>query len=115
MTEWKEANRGSIPKDRFPRLLKKCLNALGEENISTNLKSGFKGAGIVPLNRNEILKRLPDGDTTAKSNEELNLSNSWTDSIKAFFEESRKKDTTPFDTKEEEKAECSCRKGDRRD
>lgn len=67
MTEWKEANRGSIPKDRFPRLLKKPLDALDEENISKNLKSGFKGAGIVPLDRNEILKRLPDGAATANS------------------------------------------------
>lgn len=77
---------------------------MGEGNISKNLKSGFKGTGIVPLDRNEILKRLPDGAATANStssrsqtrSENLNSSNNWTDSIKAFYEESRKKDTEPL-------------------
>ncbi|KAG5891329.1 hypothetical protein JTB14_036897 [Gonioctena quinquepunctata] len=41
------------------RLLKKCLEALGKENISKNLMSGFKGAGLIPLNREEVLKRVP--------------------------------------------------------
>lgn len=89
----------------------KILDALGEENISKNLKSGFKGAGIVPLDRNEILKRLPDGAATANStsscsktgSEELNSSNNWTDSIKAFFEESRKKVTEPLTTQRQKK------------
>ncbi|XP_012563137.1 uncharacterized protein LOC105847861 [Hydra vulgaris] len=110
LTEWKEANRGSIPKDRFQRLLKKCLDALGEENISKNLKSGFKAAGIVPLDQNEILKRLPDGDATAVS-EELNSSNNWTDSIKAFFEESRKRETEPLKQRKKRKLNVPAGKG----
>lgn len=119
LTEWKEANRGSIPKDRFPRLLKKCLDTLGEENISNNLKSGFKAAGIVPLDRKEILKRLPDVDATAKSNsicpqtasEELNSSNNWTDSIKAFFENSRRRETEPLKHRKKRKLNVPAGKG----
>lgn len=33
LSEWKEKNRGTIPKDRFARLLKKCIDDMGEENI----------------------------------------------------------------------------------
>lgn len=119
LTEWKEANRGSIPKDRFPRLLKKTLDALGEGNISKNLKSGFKGTGIVPLDRNEILKMLPDGAATANStssrsqtrSENLNSSNNWTDSIKAFYEESRKKDTEPLTQRKKKKLNVPAGRG----
>lgn len=89
------------------------------ENISKNLKSGFKAAGIVPIDRNEILKRLPDGDATAKSNsscpqtvsQELNSSNNWTDSIKAFFEESRKRETEPLKQQKKRKLNVPAGKG----
>ncbi len=62
-----------IPKAQFPRLLKLALDAMdtisikrGAEvvvlvnRISHNLKSGFRVAGIVPMDRQHILKRLPD-------------------------------------------------------
>ncbi|XP_072375486.1 uncharacterized protein [Diabrotica undecimpunctata] len=59
LDEWKSENRGTIPKDKFPRLLKKCLDNIGVENISKNIMSGFRGAGIFPLDRNQVIKRLP--------------------------------------------------------
>lgn len=87
--------------------------------MSKNLKSGFKGAGVVPLDRNEILKRLPDGAATANStsscsqtgSEELNSSNNWTDSIKAFFEESRKKATEPLTQRTKKKLNVPAGRG----
>lgn len=42
---WKNKNRGTVPKDTFPRLLKKCFEEMGDSKISTNVMSGFKGAG----------------------------------------------------------------------
>ncbi|KAJ4433576.1 hypothetical protein ANN_15885, partial [Periplaneta americana] len=45
LEEWKGKNCGLIPKDTFPRLLKRCL-ALLESNIAPNLISGFKASSI---------------------------------------------------------------------
>jgi len=50
-------------KDQFPALLHKlCLSLCGEnENrfVSQNLVAGFHKCGIVPLNLNEVLSRMP--------------------------------------------------------
>lgn len=56
---WKMKNRGVVPKSEFPSILKQTIRALGEKS-STNLKSGFKACGIVPFDRNEVIKRLPE-------------------------------------------------------
>lgn len=89
---WKSKNRGVVPKDTFPRLLNKCIGDMGEENISKNVISGFKGAGLIPLNRDEVLKRLPrKRDLT--DTEEANNSTAWVASFEEYLEESRKKET----------------------
>ena len=36
-----------------------------------NLIAGFKGTGICPLNSNEVLKRLPDGNADNSFNESV--------------------------------------------
>lgn len=76
LTEWKLQNirLSTVPKDMFPALLKKCLNKMDtvsaratETNTETNntsaikrnLISSFRAAGICPLNRQEVFKRLP--------------------------------------------------------
>jgi len=46
---------GSIPKNQFPGLLDNLQHQLKPENI----KSGFKASGIHPVNREQVLKRLP--------------------------------------------------------
>lgn len=61
LNDWKEKNRGTIPKDKFTRLLKKCIDDIGDENIEKNLKSGFRASGFTSVDREQILKRLPDG------------------------------------------------------
>ena len=75
LNDWKEKNRGSMPKDKFPRLLKKCIDDLGEEKVKKNLIRGFKAAGIVPLDRQQVLKRLPGGNN--EDCEDVDSSNTW--------------------------------------
>lgn len=53
----------AIDKGDFPRCLKSLLNKLdkGEEKrIGANIVSGFKACGIAPLDRNHVLKKLPE-------------------------------------------------------
>lgn len=62
LAEWKESTSGSrctsVPKDELPGLLNKMTIKL-KESIKTNLKSGFRKTGIFPLDKTEVLQRLP--------------------------------------------------------
>ena len=63
LDSWRKESRcaDNLPKTIFPSLLYKLFRRLKPEN----LVSGFRATGIVPLERNEILKRLPGtNDTT---------------------------------------------------
>lgn len=64
LLNWKDTQMGrnlpTTPKDQFPRLLKKALDSLTEPG--QNLISGFKKAGIFPINKEEPLARLPKQD-----------------------------------------------------
>ena len=58
LEEWKKGSgraEATVPKDKFPALLKKLCDSLKEENVI----SGFKKCGIAPLNRNKVLSMLP--------------------------------------------------------
>ena len=57
LDKWRKDTRrkGTIPKTQFPGLLKK----LCETFSSHNLKSGFRATWIFPVDRNQVLKRLP--------------------------------------------------------
>ena len=58
---WKKGpgrKKATIPKDEFPRLIRNLTIEL-EKNQGTNLKAGFKKCGIVPLNKQKVLDRLP--------------------------------------------------------
>ena len=57
MHKWRIQTRtkGSIPKSVFPSLLRQ----LCEKMEAQHLVSGFKGCGIIPLDREQVLKRLP--------------------------------------------------------
>lgn len=59
--EWKlSADRrlSSLPKNHFPHLLGKLMDAISG-NAGKNLQAGFKACGIVPLNANVVLAKLP--------------------------------------------------------
>ena len=57
MEAWRKEARikGSIPKSQFSGLLRKLESRLKSENLI----AGFRATGIWPLNRDEVLKRLP--------------------------------------------------------
>lgn len=61
LTTWKQKaaqNVSGLPKDVFPRLLSQLYTAI-EANSPDNLKSGFKKAGLLPLNKNAVLNKMP--------------------------------------------------------
>nr|CAH7741545.1 unnamed protein product [Callosobruchus chinensis] len=67
LTEWKQSESGklvpTLPKDIFPRLLKKALDNI-EPHVRENIKAGFKKAGIHPISKDEVLKRLPSSSAS---------------------------------------------------
>ena len=73
LDDWKQGNvtKTCVTKDHFPGLLRKlCVSVCGDnENdlCSKNLVAGFRKCGIVPLNRNEVLARLPPSDAADQS------------------------------------------------
>jgi hypothetical protein len=74
----KGANCGALPKDLFPKLLKKLMDSL-LENGKENMKSGFRKAGICPLDRDQVLHRIPTNETTDM---DVSLSDSFTEYLK---------------------------------
>ena len=60
LSKWRIESRVrcAIPKEHFPTLISRLWAMLKPEN----LLSGFRATGIFPINRQEVLKRLPDGD-----------------------------------------------------
>lgn len=55
---WKRQNKGVVRKDIFPKLLKQVLINIGAKS-QKNIQSGFEATGIVLLNREKVLKKLP--------------------------------------------------------
>lgn len=94
LTNWKAKNRGCIPKTEFPRILKKTLDNLGENNTSSqNLMSGFKAPGIFPLDPNKVLQKLPDFQLVTETSIN-NSETSWVQSFEEFLSDNRIKETT---------------------
>lgn len=71
LLDWKIKNKGVIPKDRFPSLLKCTLDSI-EYSSTTNLINGFKACGISPFDPNQVLKRLPDWSKTPSTEDSTN-------------------------------------------
>lgn len=77
LDEWKASSKKTsqtVGKESFPRLLEKLYQNLYQpegqttNHTSQNLVSGFRKCGIYPLERNEVLERLPDGQTDVDLN-----------------------------------------------
>lgn len=67
---------------------------MGSDKISTNVISGFKGAGLIPLNREEVLKRLPrKNEVSDQGDKEDDNSMIWVTTFEEYLEESRRKET----------------------
>uniref|UniRef100_A0A1B0GJE9 HTH CENPB-type domain-containing protein n=1 Tax=Lutzomyia longipalpis TaxID=7200 RepID=A0A1B0GJE9_LUTLO len=86
---WKlqSSHRAStIPKERFPYLLKELMTALS--SMPVNLKSGFRKTGLYPLDRNVVLRRLPSYVNSSDS-----ITSVVTDVFMSFLENTRLKVT----------------------
>jgi len=63
LTDWKTKGKGrkapSLPKDEFPKLLKTLMQKLND-NGRDSLVSGFCKTGIYPLDKQQVLARLPN-------------------------------------------------------
>ncbi len=61
LSNWKEQNRRqtTLPKDAMAPQLKQLCEEIGFHK-NASLISGFKATGIFPLDRQHVLKRLPD-------------------------------------------------------
>lgn len=94
LDDWKTTPAGrrhpTIPKDIFPSLLRKLYEKIGP-NSASNLQSGFRKAGLYPLNRQQVLQKIPNSDRL-QSNTDLTLvDKSFTD----FLQATRLSESTP--------------------
>jgi hypothetical protein len=81
---WKNGpgrNSSSIPKEEFPKLLKKLMNQI-DNGSCENLKSGFTKCGINPIDRNKVLSRLPIHPSTRDKQDEPIVMDSLTTLLK---------------------------------
>ena len=71
--DWRRATKrkGDIPKEVFPSLLS-SLNEKLRTTVRQNLVSGFRSTGILPLDREAALKRLPDYTNNVDANASFN-------------------------------------------
>ncbi len=91
LTQWKQGPgkiESSVPKDVFPRLLNKLITRILPTSES-NLKSGFKKCGIVPLSSQVVLDRLPKNSTEVEENEDSDASTSMDQSLFEYLKELR--------------------------
>lgn len=62
LSDWKDTEEGirntNIQKQNFPPLLSKMMDIIAP-HVEDNLKAGFRKCGIVPLNVQELIDRLP--------------------------------------------------------
>lgn len=88
LNAWKTSHpkESSVPKTVFPKLLKELTGELNKENLI----SGFKKCGIYPLDRHQVLKRLPNEDNQREAN--LQIDESLIDILKSA---SGKNDAAP--------------------
>lgn len=80
--------QAAIPKDTFPRLLRQ-LNECISDNAESNIKSGFLKCGIVPLNREKVLERLPEEPTAETETEDQSAASDLDGSFISLLKEMR--------------------------
>lgn len=68
---WKNKYKRSLPKEYFPTILASALNSV--KNMKENILSGFAATGIIPCNRENVLKRLPKPHQTAEDPDDTDI------------------------------------------
>ena len=72
LSKWRIESRriGDIPKETFPILLKKLNEEIRKDGkLESALKNGFRACGIHPLNRNQVLQKMPEFITNLPADE----------------------------------------------
>lgn len=90
LTAWKVKNRGVLPKADFPKILKLTLETVGYRE-SKNIIAGFTACGIYPLNKDQVLRKIPRGQEEQVTEAER----SWTEAIVGHLQEIRGFTNTP--------------------
>lgn len=88
LLDWKKRHRGSITKEYFPQLLHKVLVSL-KDTEKSNIIAGFRACGIVPLDRQQVLKRLPRQNTREDNGP------AWCEAFTGHLQQLRSNDTQP--------------------
>lgn len=85
LDDWKKKNKGVLPKAVFPQMLKKSLESI--ESLESNVKSGFKAAGIVPFNRDCVISKVksrPEDEEIAEETRNTSWSDAFVDILQEF-------------------------------
>lgn len=93
LTEYKVSkakNASTIPKDTFPKLLRKLMTEL--PNQEANLIAGFEKCGIHPLSSEPVLKRLPNNGGPG-TNHHLDANSPISDAFTAQLQQLRNGDS----------------------
>lgn len=104
LEEWKQGpgrRESSVPKDKFPALLKKLCDSLQEKNVV----SGFKKCGIYPLCRKKVLDMLPSTDAPSNSDTDSSCTNSASTHVESIDDSFKEmlKSMRQFDTPQSKK------------
>lgn len=89
LTEWKKKNKGSLPKTKFPQLLKKLLQEAAP-TLPTNIRSAFRASGIIPLDPQAVLRKWVPRRNDGGENE-----NGMIDSFTEIIQEATSVNTVP--------------------
>ena len=71
LLEKKEKKKGTgvaLPKDKIPEALKELMLGM-QPTMATNIKSGFKKAGMIPVNPAEVLSEIPQEEPSTATEE----------------------------------------------
>lgn len=96
--QWKKGdgrNEVSIPKDRFPQLLKRLYTKL-EDKAAENIKAGFSKCGIILFNRHHVLSMLPSDTRDMTVDDSVNTPvQALSESIQEYLQNMRSVQTKP--------------------
>ncbi|XP_022187493.2 uncharacterized protein LOC111046286 [Nilaparvata lugens] len=91
---WKEKNRGVLPKSVFPSLLRETIESIGL-TCADNIRSGFRACGIVPLDSDRVLNKLPHDHEVEEGADEDEAGERWSESFTEVLKKFRESDQPP--------------------
>lgn len=92
LDDWKKKNKGVLPKALFPKMLKDSLEAV--KSHESNIKAGFKAAGIVPFDKEHVIRKVPVRQEDEINSNDL-LNSSWTEAFVSVLQNFRLNDSVP--------------------